>query len=682
MAEDSGKRPDSLIEEVSMDEAEVASLVEKYDVESRFRRLSGWQGVFITVLLASMSLFHLYVGGFMTVLIVAMDYFGFDSTVIVALPLVLQRAIHLTFAIVAVFVLYPASSKGNKKSTHWADWLLAGFSAIIIGYIVLFYKDIARRGAFPDPSFMIFGYSFEIWFGIAAILLVLEAGRRIVGNVLPCLSVLFLLYCYFGEYVPGMFQIRGNSLSRIVQHMYLTTEGIFGVALGVSSTFVIMFIIFGAFLAESGGARFFNELALAMAGGSPGGPAKVAVVAAGLLGTINGSSIANVATTGTFTIPLMKRVGYAPHYAGAVTAAASTGGQLMPPVMGAGAFIMSEFLGIPYLSIAAAAAIPAVLYYTAIFINLHFRARKDGLKGLPLDQLPLLAAVMKHDGHLLIPLIVVIGTLLMRFTPLMAGFTGVVAVLIVSMFRPHTRMGPKKILNALVDGSRGALGVALACALVGFVVGTSSLTSLGLTISGNIVAVSEGNLLATLFMAMIACLILGMGLPTTANYIVCSTIIVPALIKMDIIPIAAHLFVFYFGIMADLTPPVCLAAFTAAGIAGASTAKTGLTATRITIASYILPYVFVYSPMLLLENVAMFDLTILIVSALLGVMALAGGLEGWLFRNLKLWERVILGAVALVAIYHDIQFSIGASVFIVGACVFFKKTAQKQQLIA
>ncbi|MCL1874975.1 MAG: TRAP transporter permease [Synergistaceae bacterium] len=680
MTKDPEKRPDSLINEVSMDEAEVASLVEKYDVESRFRRLSGWQGVFITVLLASMSLFHLYVGGFMTVLIAVMDYFGLDSTIIVTLPLVLQRAIHLTFAIVAVFVLYPASNKGNKKSTNWADWLLAAVSAIIIGYIVIYYKDIARRGALPDPSFMIFGYSYEVWFGIAATLLVLEAGRRIVGNVLPCLSILFLLYCYYGSYMPGMFQIRGNTISRIVQHMYLTSEGIFGVALGVSSTFVIMFIIFGAFLSESGGARFFNELALALAGGSPGGPAKVAVVASGLLGTINGSSIANVATTGTFTIPLMKKVGYSPHYAGAVTAAASTGGQLMPPVMGAGAFIMSEFLGIPYLSIAAAAAIPALLYYTAIFINLHFRARKDGLKGLPFDQLPVLGAVMRHDGHLLIPLIVVIGALLMRFTPLMAGFAGVVAVLLFSTLRKHTRMGPKKILNALVDGSRGALGVALACALVGFVVGTSSLTSLGLTISGNIVAISEGNLLATLVMAMIACLILGMGLPTTANYIVCSTIIVPALIKMDIIPIAAHLFVFYFGIMADLTPPVCLAAFAAAGIAGASTAKTGLTATRITIASYILPYVFVYSPMLLLQNVALFDLTILIVSALLGVMAMAGGLEGWLFRNLKVWERIILACVALVAIYHDIQLSIGASVVIIAACFFFKKTTKQQQL--
>jgi TRAP transporter 4TM/12TM fusion protein len=348
--------------------------------------------------------------------------------------------------------------------------------------------------------------------------------------------------------------------------------------------------------------------------------------------------------------------------------------------MGAGAFIMSEFLRIPYLSIAAAAIIPAVLYYTAIFVNLHIRARKDGLKGLPADQLPALAAVMKHDGHLLIPLIVVIGALLMKYTPLMAGFTGIIAVYLVSMLRSHTMMGPKKILNALVEGSRNALGVALACALVGFVVGTSSLTSLGLTISASIVDLSGGQLLPTLIMAMIACLILGMGLPTTANYIVCYTIIVPALTKMKIIPIAAHLFVFYFGIMADLTPPVCLAAFAAAGISGASTWKTGVTATRITIASYLLPYIFVYSPMLLLQDIVFGELTVLIVSALLGVTAMAAGLEGWLLRNLKLWERAIMVCVAVVAIHHNIELSICASIFIVAAYFFFKITAKQQQL--
>ncbi len=640
----------NLIDDVSMDETVVTDLIEKYDVESRFRRLSGWQGKFITVWLSAMSLFHLYTAGLATI------------------PITTQRSIHLTFAIVAVYLLFPATRKGSKTNTPWYDWLLAIAAGAVIGYIVVFFNEIARRGADPLPR--------EIWLGVAAVVLVIEAGRRVVGNVLPCLALFFLGYCYFGNYAPGLFQIRGYSVSRIIQHMYLTPEGIFGVALGVSATFVIVFIIFGAFLGQSGGARFFNELALALAGGSPGGPAKVAVVASGLLGTINGSSVANVATTGTFTIPLMKKVGYPPYYAGAVEACASTGGQLMPPIMGAGAFIMSEFLGIPYLTIAAAAVIPALLYYTAIFTNVHMRAMSTNLTGLPKNLLPDIKEVMKKDGHLLIPILVVVATLLMKYTPLKAGFTGVIAVIVVSALKPHTRMNAQSLVNALVEGSRGALGVALACALVGFVVGTSSLTSLGLTISNNIIAISGGNLVLTLIMAMVACLVLGMGLPTTANYIVCSTIIAPALVGMKVMPIAAHLFVFYFGIMADLTPPVCLAAFTGAGIAGASPAKTGVTATRIALASYLLPYVFVYNPMLLLQNVVFFDLAVLVISALLGVISLSAALEGWLYRNLKAWERVVMGCASLTAIHHDITLSIVASIFLVVAMVFFKKTTR------
>lgn len=642
------KNSASLLDNVSMDAAEVHSLVEKYDQESRYRKLFGWQGVFITCWLAAMSLFHLYTAGVATI------------------PITIQRAVHLTFAIVAVYVLYPGTRKSSMVSAPWYDWLLAAASACVVGYIAVFFNDIARRGAEP--------MEYEIYLGIAAIVLVVEAGRRVVGNVLPCLSVLFLLYCYFGNYVPGMFQIRGYSLNRIIQHMYLTSEGIFGLALGVSATFVIVFIIFGAFLSKSGGAKLFNELALALAGSRPGGPAKVAVVASGLLGTINGSSVANVATTGTFTIPLMKKVGYAPHYAGAVEACASTGGQLMPPIMGAGAFIMSEFLNIPYLSIAAAAVIPALIYYTAIFTNVHVRARRDGLEGIRKEDLPDAREVMKRDGHLLIPVVVIVVTLLMKYTPLRAGFIGVVSVIFISALKKNTRMSPKDILDALVEGARGALGVALACALVGFIVGTSSLTSLGLTISNNIIEISGGNLLLTLIMAMVACLVLGMGLPTTANYIVCSTIIAPALIGMDVLPLSAHLFVFYFGIMADLTPPVCLAAFTGAGIAGASPAKTGFAATKIALASYLLPYCFVYNPMLLLQDVQPVELAVLVVSAVLGVIALAGAFEGWYYRNLRKWERVAFGMIAIVAIHYNILASVAAIVGIVLFILYFRKT--------
>ncbi|HOO63353.1 MAG TPA: TRAP transporter fused permease subunit, partial [Synergistaceae bacterium] len=293
--------------EENIPEKDVQKLVEKYDVESRYRTLSGFQGIFVSGWLIAMSLFHLYTSG------------------IGLLPTSIHRAVHLMFAIVAVFLLYPASKNASRTSTPWYDWILACAAGIGVAYIALFFGDIAHRGARP--------LSYEIFLGIGTIFLVLEAGRRIVGKVLPFLAVIFLVYCYFGRYFPGLFMHRGYSISRIVQHMYLTPEGIFGVALGVSSTFVFMFILFGSFLSKSGGARFFNELALAIAGHSPGGPAKVAIVASGLLGTINGSSVANVATTGAFTIPLMKRVGYKPEYAGAVEACASTGGQLMPPIM-------------------------------------------------------------------------------------------------------------------------------------------------------------------------------------------------------------------------------------------------------------------------------------------------------------------------------------------------------------
>lgn len=637
-------------------EKDVQRLVEKYDVESRYRNLAGFQGFFVSGWLIAMSLFHLYTAG------------------IGLLPTSIHRAVHLMFAIVAVFLLYPASKNASRTSTPWYDWILACAAGIGAAYIALFFGDIAHRGARP--------LSYELYLGIATIVLVLEAGRRIVGKVLPCLALLFLVYCYYGRYFPGLFMHRGYSISRIVQHMYLTSEGIFGVALGVSSTFVFMFILFGSFLSKSGGARFFNDLALAMAGDTPGGPAKVAIVASGLLGTINGSSVANVATTGAFTIPLMKRVGYKPEYAGAVEACASTGGQLMPPIMGAGAFIMSEFLGISYLTIAAAAIIPAALYYAALFVNVHIRAKKRNLEGLDASELPQAKDVFLQDGHLLVPLVVIIFMLLRRYTPLSAAFWGIITVVLISMLRSHTRMGVREILAALEEGARGALGVALACALVGLVVGTSSLTALGLTISNNIVELAGGKLLPTLIMSMVACLVLGMGLPTTANYIVTSTIIAPALIKMGVLPLAAHMFVFYFGIMADLTPPVCLAAFTGAGIAGGSPAKTGITATSIALVAYLLPYTFIYTPVILLQNVEIFNLALLVGASFMGILGLAMGFQGWCFRSIGIPERVLLSAASFTAFLPNPCFKGFALVFIGGYFLFRWVMVQKSMAVS
>lgn len=354
----------------------------------------------------------------------------------------------------------------------------------------------------------------------------------------------------------------------------------------------------------------------------------------------------------------------------------------MPPIMGAGAFIMSEFLGISYLKIAAAAIIPALLYYSAIFVNVHIRARKKNLKGLSREELPVIGEVLKKDGHLLIPIGVVIATLLMKYTPVAAAFFGVVTVVVVSQFRSHTRMGLNSILEAMEEGARGALGVAMACALVGFVVGTSSLTSLGLTISNNIIELSGGKLFPTLVMAMVASLVLGMGLPTTANYIVCSTIVAPALIGMNVLPLAAHMFVFYFGIMADLTPPVCLAAFTGAGIAGAQPGKTGLTATKIALVAYFIPYSFVYTPMILLQNPNFLHLAILAGSSLIGILALAGALEGWMFRSLQTWERAILVPLAVATFMPQVSVNLVSGALLAVMFFILKKTARPEAALA
>ena len=619
-------------------EEELQSIVEKYDIESRYRRPAGIQGKLVALWLAAMALFHLYTSG------------------IGLLPTSIHRAVHLTFAIVAVFLLYPGKKAQDKSLIPWYDWILAAMAGVGTGYIVFFFNEIARRGAEVQPH--------EIWLGIMTIILVLEAGRRVVGKVLPVMSIIFLFYCYFGRYMPYMFMHRGYSINRIIQHMYLTQEGIFGVALGVSSTFVFMFILFGAFLSKSGGARFFNDLALAIAGHAPGGPAKVAIVASGLLGTINGSSVANVATTGAFTIPLMKKVGYKPEFAGAVEACASTGGQLMPPIMGAGAFIMSEFLGISYLRIAAAAIIPAFLYYSALFVAVHIRARDRNLQGLSRDLLPKLKVVIQNDGHLVLPLVIIIAMLLNKFTPLAAAFWGIISVVAVSMLRAHTRMGFKDIFDSLEEGARSALGVALACALVGFIVGTSSLTALGLTISNNIIDIAKGYLFPTLMLSMVACLVLGMGLPTTANYIVTSTMIAPALIKMGVLPLAAHMFVFYFGIMADLTPPVCLAAFTGAGIAGGNPSATGFTATRIALVAYLIPFSFIYTPVILLEGAAFMPLAILITASLVGVVGIASALQGWMFNRIGYPVRLIILAVSFAAFMPDYRLKVASTVAI------------------
>jgi TRAP transporter 4TM/12TM fusion protein len=411
-----------------------------------------------------------------------------------------------------------------------------------------------------------------------------------------------------------------------------------------------MFILFGSVLEKTGVGKFIIDLSLALAGWSTGGPAKVAIVASGLMGTVSGSSVANVCTTGMFTIPLMKSVGYRPHFAGAVEAVSSTGGQIMPPVMGAGAFIMAQFLGVPYTQVIIAAIIPAVLYYTAVMVQVHLEARRLGLAGLPRNRLPNLWSLLRSRGFLLLPLASIIYLLLAGYTPLKAAFYGILMCIVLSWLNKETRLTPKKLAEAFETGARSALSVACACACVGIVIGTGTLTGLALRIAGGIVELAHGMLLPTLLMTMCASILLGTGLPTTANFIVTSTMAAPALLQMEVPPMAAYMFVFYFGIAADLTPPVALAAYAGAGIAGSDPMVTGGTAFKLALAGLLVPYIYVYNPMLLFIGAQPLPMLQAIFSALLGVFLLAMSTIGFYKTTIAPPLRLLalIGAVGLL----------------------------------
>ena len=597
-------------------------LMRKYDTEARFRALEGWQSKLVALIAIAMSCFHFYTSGFG--LLLAQK----------------QGAVHLAFTLCLVFLLYPASSKHSKTSgIPFYDFILGAVGVASAMYLVVFFNELTTRAGLPTQTDLIMGF--------LLIVTLLEATRRISNPVLPCLAVAALLYCYFGRSLPEMIAHRGFSVQRIVNHMYLGTEGIFGTPLEVSSTFVFMFILFGSVLEKTGLGKFIIDLSMALAGWSTGGPAKVAVVSSGLMGTVSGSSVANVCTTGMFTIPLMKSVGYEPHFAGAVEAVASTGGQIMPPVMGAGAFIMAQFLGVPYLEVALAAVVPALLYYFAVMVQVHFEATRLGLKGIPWTQLPPLWPLLKSKGFLLIPLIAIIYFLIAGYTPLRAAFNGILVSFALSWLNKETRLTPTRILEAFQSGARGAIGVACACATVGMVVGMGTLTGLALRIANAIVTLAGGSKILTLFYTMLASIVLGTGLPTTANFIVTSTMAAPALFKLGVPAKAAYMFVFYFGIAADLTPPVALAAYAGSGIAGSDPMKTGVTAFKLALAGFLIPYIYVYNPMLLFIDVVPLQMVQAIFTAMLGVFLLSMFTIGYYKATIPLYLRLVAFAGAL-----------------------------------
>ena len=644
--------------------AEAERLVK--EAEFGARELGGWSFWFAGAVALGMTAFQLWTAALGT------------------LPGVLQRAVHLAFAIGLVFMFYPAVKTARQRRLPGYDLGLGAVGAGATLYVVVNHDELIMRVGTPAPM--------DIAAGIVLIVLVLEGTRRAVGRWLPIITTLFLLYAFVGPWMPELLSHRGYTVRRVVGQLYLTTEGLFGIPLGVSSTFVFAFVLFGAVLERTGAGEYLIRVAFSLVGHTRGGPAKVAVVASAFMGTITGSSIANTATIGSMTIPLMKRVGFKPEVAGGIETAAGGNGQLMPPVMGAAAFVMAEWLRMPYLEIAKAAALPAIIDQLALLGAVHLLALKHGIRGLPKSELPPFLRTVLSGLHYLIPVVVLLYYLIVKeYTPLTSAFMSLVAAagmfLMTSLVQGVRRRpvvpgepdaaGPTEALREAVHrltqacylGARNMASVALTCACAGIIVGIVTLTGVGLNLSGIVVDLSSGSLYLGLFLTMIACLILGMGVPTTPTYIIMATLTAPALQALAAAQglqapiIAIHLFVFYFGILADDTPPVGLAAYAAAGIARADPFRTGLRAFSLDMRTFLLPYMFITAPAMLLIDTTWSEAAWIFVTAMVGMYGLAGAMQGYLVTEARWWERLVLfvAAVCLVkpGLYTDLAGFVG-----------------------
>ena len=575
----------------------------------------------------TLSLFHLYTAGF-----------GL-------LPPMKQRVFHLAFILFLVFLLFPATTKSPKDRVPWYDMILAIIALVSNFYIFFVFDQVAFRFdiSISFTNFLV---------GLVALLLLIEATRRAVGKELVILCVVSILYMLFGNFFPGVFRYRGMSLMRLVEFMAWTTDGPYGIVLQVSASYIFTFIYFGVLISKTGIGDLFNDLAVSLFGRTRGGGAKVAVVASSAMGTISGIAVANVATTGSFTIPLMKKVGYTPSFAAAVEAVASTGGQIMPPVMGASAFIMAGILGIPYFSVIKAAFIPALLYYFALFLAVDLRALAIGLKGLKKEELPSIKKAILERGHMLIPIVLLVALLVRGFSPLFSVFYSIVATMVISLINKTTRISYKQFIDSLVEGAQKALPIATACAVVGFTVGMVGATGLGSVLGQWIIGLAGDVKFIALILIAISSLILGVGLPPTACYIVVAVIAAPILVElMEIRPLAAHLYVYYYGMLAVITPPVALASFTAAGLVGESPYKVGWEAFRLGAPAYIIPFVFITSPSLMLFDVTFEGLVIGLLRGIIMAIAMATSLQGYIFEKINYLSRVLLFVSAVLIMY-------------------------------
>ena len=594
-------------------EDEIKELMKDLDREQAYREHKCWRQ-WITVLVS-----------------IAFVTFQLYATLSGRITAQVLRATHLAFVQFLAFLLFPATKKMPRNTLPWYDVVLGLTGAGCWLYIVINFHELAQRtGNFT---------ALDVIVGIVGILILFESCRRIVGIPIMIIAALFIAYAFLGKYLPGFLHHRGYSLQRVVCHLFYNTEGIMGTPIGACSTFIFLFILFGALLEKTGIGQFFIDVCNSLAGGASGGPAKVAVLSSALLGTVSGSSVSNTVGSGSFTIPMMKKLGYRPEFAGAVEASASTGGQLMPPIMGAAAFLMAESLGLPYITIVKAAIIPAILYFTGIFITVHLEAKKNGLKGEPKESLPKFLPLFLRKGYMMIPLVVIIVYLCTGKTAVFAALMGIVACLligivvsIVDMF--HGRkptFGTKDLLDVICAAARNIISVAIACGMAGIIIGIVTLTGIGLKLGAGLVALAGNKLFLTLIFTMIASIILGMGAPTTANYLITSTITATAIIQLGVQPLAAHMFAFYFGIIADVTPPVALAAIAGAAIAKGKPMLTAVNATKLAIGAFIIPYMFVYNPQMLMIDASAPELIFIVLTAIIGMFGISTALEGYGF---------------------------------------------------
>jgi TRAP transporter 4TM/12TM fusion protein len=632
-------------------------------------------GAFVSVLAVSLSLYQLYTAG------------------IAALTALVQRSIHLGAILCLTFLLKPALKHVRKDRFNiWnvLDWILVGASVYCTYYICRNLTAIfERQGDWLTSDLVV---------SVIGTLLVLEACRRVIGLIMTGICATAMIYAYYGPYMPELIIHKGYSIERISTTLWLTTEGIFGLPIGVAATFVYVFVLFGAFLEVTGGGSFFIDLAYALTGRFSGGPAKTSVVASGFMGSVSGSAVGNVVATGSFTIPMMKRVGYRPHVAGAIEAAASTGGQLMPPIMGAGAFLMAEFTNTSYLTIIKVALIPAIMYYVTVLIFVHYEAQKFGLKGQPKDKLPRALKVIRDGLHFILPVAILVYVLVANYSPMMAGFVAVVSTAAASLMANTIRWtvnrarrpagDPKRstlpgflntegrsLLTALERGAKNAIMVSVACAAAGIIVGMVTLTGMGLKFSSLILDLSFGIKALAILLIGAASLVLGMGLPVTASYIVLATLAGPALLDMGVPLLVSHMIVFWYSQDANVTPPVSLASFAGAGVAGANPMQTAFTSWKLAKGLYIIPIVMAYRPILGVGqgyHLLSWDVGLAMVATMAGLVAFASALERYLIRKAT-WTETLLFWLAAAGLFWPSYWSDGVGTVLLIAAVCLQR---------